>query len=76
MVPAPKPAWRDPEPGYYPQDDGSVALVRISSTGNWYAIGVTRRPDGSLAKEYLGRHTRGLVNPVSLEEATEHLCRK
>lgn len=69
-----KRARRAPEPGFYPQPDGTVALVQVSRSGNWYAIGLRRRPDFSLERTYLGRHTRGLYNPVSLAEATDHLC--
>jgi hypothetical protein len=51
-----------------------VTLVQVSGTGNWYATSIRRRPDFSLERKYLGRHTRGLYNPVDLERATDHLC--
>lgn len=65
-----------PCPGYYPQSDGTVILVQTSRHGHWYGIQLRRRPDYSLERKYLGRHTDGLHSPVSLEEATDHLCGK
>lgn len=69
-----KPA-KAPDPGLYRQDDGTVVLVRLSKRGNWYAVGLRRRPDFTLERKYLGHHTKGLHpgNMLDVEQATDWL---
>lgn len=71
-----KPA-KAPTPGLYRQDDGTVALVKTTKRGTWYAVGIRRRPDFTLERTYLGHHTKGLHagTMLSVEEATDWLVR-
>ena len=65
---------RAPECGLYRQDDGRVVLVKKSKR-SWYAIGLRRRPDFTLERDYLGHHTKGLYpsSMLTVEEATDWL---